>query len=110
MRGDVDRQIRRRELDHIHDALGDIDGLVAHALEIRIDLGDGEDEAQIDSHGLLHGQQVKSSLVDLPLGGVDEALAFENHLATGEITVDIGLTGAIDRLFRQSTHAEQLLT
>src|SRR5271156_3312426 len=47
--GDVDGQFDRRQIHHVHHPLGDVDGLVADALEVRIDLGDGEDEAQI--HG-----------------------------------------------------------
>ncbi len=60
-------------------------------------------------HGLLHGEQIESSLVDLAFGSVDETFAFENHLATGEVAIDVGLTSAIDRLFGESAHAEQFL-
>ena len=52
-------------------ALGDVGGLVADALEVAVDLDDGEDEAEVDGHGLLFGEEVVGELVDLALGGVD---------------------------------------
>ena len=68
MRGMSTGRSTLRQLDHVHDALGDVDCLIAYALEVGIDLGDGQDEAQIDRHGLLHGQQVEGQFVDLALG------------------------------------------
>src|SRR4030088_1247342 len=44
------------KLHHIHHAFGDVYGLVADAFKVRIDFGDGENEAQVNSHGLLHGE------------------------------------------------------
>ena len=43
------------EVDEVHDALRDIYRLIANALEIRIDLGHGENESQVNRHRLLHG-------------------------------------------------------
>ena len=93
--------------DHVHDALGDVDRLVADALQVGIDLGDGENEAQIDRHGLLHGEQVEGQFVDLALGDVDLGFAFEHHVAARQVALDIGLAGAIDGLLGQSAHAQQ---
>ena len=106
---DVHGQIRGGHFDHVHHALGNVHGLIADALQIGVDLGHRQDEAQIHCHGLLHGQQIEGGLVDLALTGIDQALAFENHLATTEVAVDVGLTRAIHRLLRQPTHAKQLL-
>src|SRR5436305_10882012 len=106
---DIDGQIGSRELDHIHDSLGDIDSLVAHALEIGIDLGNSKNEAQVHGHWLLHGEKIKGSLIDFAFGRIDEALAFQHHLAAGEITFDISLAGTVRRLLRQSSHAKQPL-
>jgi hypothetical protein len=105
----VNRQIGRRKIDHIHDALGDVDGLIADALQIGIDLGDRQDKAEIDRHWLLHGQEVEGFFVDLAFRGIDLALAFQHHLAPSEIAFDIGLTSAVDGLLRQSSHAKQPL-
>ena len=61
------------QIDHVHDALGDVDRLIAYALQVGIDLGDRENEAQIDRHGLLHGEKVERQFVDFALGDVDLA-------------------------------------
>ncbi len=50
---------------------GDVGGLVADALEVSVDLDDGEDEAEVDGHGLLFGEEFVGHLVDGGLGGVD---------------------------------------
>ena len=102
-------KIGGRKLDHVHHALGDVDCLIADALQIGIDLGDGKNEAQVDRHGLLHGEQIERGLVDFALGRIDQALAFEHHLAAREVALHVGLAGAIDRLLRQSSHAKQPL-
>ena len=98
-----------RKLHHVHHTLGNVDRLIAHALQIRIDFSDGQDETQVDRHGLLHRKQVERSLVDFALGGVNHALAFKYHLASGKIALDVCLAGAIHRLLRESAHAEQPL-
>jgi hypothetical protein len=106
----VNGQVSGGKIYHIHHPFGDVDRLIANALKIGINLGDSKDETQIDSHGLLHGEQVKGSLVNFAFRIINEGLALKNHLAAREIAIQIGLTGTIHRLFRQTTHAEQLLT
>jgi hypothetical protein len=106
---DVDRHIDGGKLDEIHDALGDVDGLIADALEIGVDLGDGENEAQVDGGGLLGGKNVESEFVDFALGGIDQAFVFENELAAGEVAFVVSLAGAVDGEFRESAHAEEFL-
>ncbi len=95
------------QVHHVHHALGDVHRLVAYALQIGIDLGDGENEAQVDRHGLLHGEKVESHLVDLALGEIDLGLAVEHHAATGQVAFDIRLAGAVHGLLGQSAHTEQ---
>src|SRR5579863_2427570 len=107
--GDVNRQLRRRKLDHIHHALGDVYRLVAHAFEIGINLGHGKNESQVDGHGLLHGQQIECGFVNFALGRVDQALAFQHHLASRKVALYISLAGAIHRLLREASHAKQPL-
>ena len=48
-------------------------------------------------------------LVDFALGGVDQALPFEHHLAAGQVALHVGLTRAVYGLLRQSSHAKQPL-
>src|SRR6202051_1863626 len=106
---DIDRQLDGWQFNHVHDALGDVYSLIAHALEIGVDLGHRENEAQIRGRRLLRGEDVESELIDLALGGVDEALVFEDELAAGEIAFGVCLAGAIHRQFRETAHAEQFL-
>ena len=52
-------------------ALGDVDGMVADALEVVVDLQGPDEEAQVDGHGLLEGQQGDRRVFDLQLQAVD---------------------------------------
>jgi hypothetical protein len=105
----INGQLDGWQFDQIHDPLGDVDRLIAYALEVGIDLGHREDEAEIGCRRLLGGEDVEGHFIDLALGGVDEALVFEDELAAREIAFGVGLGGAIDRQFRKTAHAEQLL-
>jgi hypothetical protein len=67
---DVDRQRDLRRVLQGLRALGDVGGLVADAFEVAVDLDDRQDEAQVDGHGLLLGEQLVGHLVD-GLRGVD---------------------------------------
>jgi len=105
----VDGQVDCRQLDHIHNALRDINCLVAHALEIGIDLGHRQNETEVFGHGLLHGEQIEGVLIDFPLGNVDHGFALKDHLAARQVAIDIGLASPIYGLFGEAAHTEQLL-
>ena len=107
--GDVDGQLDVSEGPHLADADGDVDGLVAYALEIGVDANDGEDEAQVDGHGLLHREEVEGHLVDLALKTVDGWFGAEDKLADGEVAGPVCLDGALDGLFCHTGHDEELL-
>ena len=51
--------------------LGDIDGLIADALEIVIDARDREDKTQIRGHQLMQREQLHDAVVDFDLQLVD---------------------------------------
>jgi hypothetical protein len=68
-------------VEHGLGALGDVGGLIADAFEVAVDLDDGEDEAQVDGHGLLFGEQIVGHLVDGGLGGVDGGFDLKTWLA-----------------------------
>ena len=105
--GDVDGKIDVGEGTHLTNADGDVDGLISDALKIGIDADDGEDEPEVDGHGLLHGEEVESHLVDLALEAVDGRLGAQDELADGEVTGPVGLDGALDGLFGHAGHDEQ---
>ena len=94
----INRELYLGQFYQIHHALGDVDCLIADAFQVGVNFGNGENEAQIDRHGLLHGQKIESQLVDFALGGVDEGFALEYSMATCQIAVDVGLAGAIHGL------------
>ena len=62
-------------------AIGNVDRLVAHALEVSVDADHSEDKAQIDGHGLFHRQQIERELIDLVLHAVDRRLRERDQLA-----------------------------
>ena len=103
---DVDWQFDSRELDQIHDALCDVYGLVANALEVGVDLGDRQNKSQVGGRRLLRGQDIESEFVNLALSCINEAFIFEDELAAREVALGIGLAGAIHRQLRQTAHAK----
>ena len=91
------------------DAVADALGGVAHALKVGVDLDDAEDEAQIDGHGLLHGEQVERGLVDVALHAVDGDLAAADQVADGQVANPVGLNGALDGLLGEPGHDQEIL-
>src|SRR5258708_19045872 len=67
---DIHRQFHGRQFNHVHDSLGDVYSLIAHALEVGVDLGHRENKAQIGGRWLLRGEDVEGEFIDLTLGGV----------------------------------------
>ena len=88
-------------------AAGYVGGLVSDALEVAVDLDDGEDEAEIDGHGLLLGEEVVGHLVDVALGGVDGFLDLADVGGEAEIAVQVGFDGELQRLLGECGHGEQ---
>jgi hypothetical protein len=70
---------------------------------------DGKNEAQVDGGRLLRSQDVEGTLVNFALGDVDEAFVLENQVATRQVAFGVCLAGTVNRLLRQSSHAEQFL-
>jgi len=104
----VHRQLHGRHLLHVANSLADAFGRVAHAFQVGIDLNHGDNESQVDRHGLLHGEQIERQFVDLALHHVDLALAFKHPLRHGYVTATVCVHGAVDRLLRQTAHPQQL--
>ena len=105
----VDGQIDGGHLLHVAHAVADALGGVAHALQVGVDLDDAEDEAQVDGHGLLHGEQVEGGLIDLALQAVDGELAAADEVADGEVANPVGLNGALNGLLGKARHDQQVL-
>jgi hypothetical protein len=88
-------------------ALGDVDGLVADALEIVIDAGNRQDKAQVNGHELMQREQLNHAVINLQLEFVNRALFFEN--AIGELFVGLqhGMDGLMNSALGETAHPEQ---
>ena len=89
---------------HLADALDDVDRRVTHALHVRVDLDHREDEAQVDRHGLLHGQQIQRELVDLALVPVDGGFRLLHLRGQAKVARAVGFHGAVDGLLGHAGH------
>jgi hypothetical protein len=104
----VDGKIDVGEGSHLSNAHGDVDRLVAYALQIGVDPDHGEDEAKVDGHWLFHGQEVERHLIDLTFEAVDGGLSPKDKLADGKIARAISFDGTLNCLFGHARHHEQL--
>ena len=55
-------------------------GQVADPLQVVVDLEHGDDEAQVDGHRLVQGQDLEALLLDLHLGLVDPVVGLDHVL------------------------------
>jgi len=103
------RGISTGHLFHAADAVADALGRVADALKIGVDLDDREDEAQVDGHGLLHGEQIERRLIDIAFHAVDGDFAAVDQVADGEVANTIGLNGPLNGLLSEAGHHQKIL-
>src|SRR6266478_6911551 len=92
-----------------HGTLGDVDGLIADALEIVVNAGNGQDEAEIGGHELVQGEQLNDAVVDFHLELVDGVFFVEDALGELLIGVQNGVNGLVHSAFGEATHPEQAL-
>ena len=90
-------------------ALSDVGGLVSDALEVSVDLDDGEDEAEVDGHGLLFGEEVVGHLVDAGLCGVDGGFDFDDVIAEAHVARDVSFDGEAERLLGEGSHGKEFV-
>jgi hypothetical protein len=89
--------------------LRDVDGLVADAFEVAVDAGNGEEEAQVRSHGLLGGQEALDALVNFDLHFVDSVFFGEDDFGEMFFGVQDGVDGLMDSALGEATHPEEAL-
>ena len=90
-------------------SLGDVDGLVADALEIVIDARDRQHEAEIDGHELVQCQKLNDAIVDFQLEFVDSVFFLEDALGELFIGFQNGVNGLVDSALREAAHPEEAL-
>ena len=105
--GDVDQRLHRRFPHQGQGALGDVDGQIAHALQVVVDLDDGGDESQVARHGLEQGQHAGGQLVDLNLLLVDQRLVPHHLLGLVFVAIHQRQNAVVDRGLDQAAHFEQ---
>src|SRR6266849_1392301 len=68
---EIDVGLHARVAKDAQGALSDVDGLIADALEIVVDAGDGENKTEIDGHELVQGEKLNDAVVNFYLELVD---------------------------------------
>src|SRR5258708_2816130 len=88
-------------------ALGDVDSLIADALEIVVDAGDSQRESEVDGHELVQGKKLNDAIVDFHLELVDGVFFLEDAIGELFIGIQNGVNGLVNGAFRQAAHPEQ---
>jgi hypothetical protein len=77
-------------------ALGDVDRVVADALQIVVDLERPDEKAQVDRHRLLQGEQVDRLILDLHLHPVDLFVGRDDLLGFSHVRFDQSFDRMLD--------------
>ena len=105
----IDQGLERRLLQVMLAVVRDIDRLVAHALEIGIDLDRRHDPAQVGGQRGLAGQDLHAGLVDQDVVAIDLLLDIIDRLEPRRLPQDQRLGGLLDRLLDQASHRQNQL-
>jgi hypothetical protein len=89
--------------------LGDVDGLVADAFQVTVDARNGEEEAEVRSHGLLGGEEALDTLVNFDLHFVDGVFFGEDDFGEMFFRVQDGVDGLVDGTLGEAAHPEEAL-
>jgi hypothetical protein len=104
---DVDQLLDWRMSDVSLAGLGDVDGKIADALEVSIDLDGRDNRAKVGGHWLMQCQQTEAPVIDLDVQLVDRFVPGQDLVDDGGIARDQSLEGGTHPLFRQPAHLEQ---
>src|SRR5690606_29382429 len=98
---------QRRRAEHVLDGLGDVDGVVADALEVGRDAERGGDEPEVARHGLLEREELDRGLLELELEPVDLLVHLDHALGLGAVAPEQGLDGEADGLLDAAGHRDE---
>ncbi len=82
---------------------------VADPLQFAVDLGRRQEEAQVDRHRLLGGDEGQDHLVDLDLEAVEFLLVLGDALGDGLVAFDQLADGLVDHGLGDGGHVDELL-
>src|SRR5579859_6562236 len=91
-------------------SLGDVHGVVAHALQVIIDLDGGRDKTQVGGHRLLEGEQSCRQVIDLNLHLIDASLVLQRLLRLLLVLLSQRKNAAINPRLHQAAHFQQALS
>jgi len=87
--------------------LGDVDGQVADAFEVGVDLDRGDNRAQVGGHRLVQREQLEAAVVHLDVQLVDRLVAVEHAVDGRDVAADQPVHRGADALLREAAHLEQ---
>ncbi len=90
-------------------SLGDVDGLVADALEIVVDARNGQHEAEIDGHKLVQGKKLNHAIVNFHLELVDGVFFREDAVGKLFVGFQNGVNRLVNGALGEAAHPEQAL-
>ena len=106
---DIDQGLELRDLEEVERPLGDVDGQVAHALELAPDLHPRRDEPQVAGHRLPEGEEPHALLVDVDVEEVDALFLVQDLAGQLLLAVFEPPNNQGDLLLSPGGHLEQLL-
>jgi hypothetical protein len=89
--------------------LRDVYGLIADALQVIVDPGDGQDEAEVYGHQLMQSEELDYAVVDFDLEFIDSVFFVENTFGQLLVGVEDGVDGLVDGALGEAAHPEQAL-
>jgi hypothetical protein len=90
-------------------ALRNVHGLIADALEIIVNAGNREDEAQVGGHELVESEELNDAVVDFELKLVDGVFFIEDTLGELFIGIEDGVNRLMDGALGEAAHPEKAL-
>jgi hypothetical protein len=99
----LDRRVRRVALG----GLGDVDGQVADAFEVGVDLDRRHNAAEIHGHRLVEGEQAEAAAVDLDVQLVDRFVPAKHPFDELDVARHQAVHGRSHPLFCEPAHCEE---
>jgi hypothetical protein len=106
---EIDIRLHARVAQNALGSLRDVDGLVADALEVVVDAGDGKNEAEIDGHQLMQSKELDDAVIDFELQFIDGVFFIKDTLGELFIGFEDAMYGLMDSAFGETAHPEQAL-